>query len=181
MVALIPDTSDIVKRSGETTLTVKQTENRHRKRLENRQCHSGGLGLKPTAAFIYCSHDTHISVFVNIYTTDICQTRRLKVGQLIQQWKVQQKYMNLKKCHIYFSKLGLTSLPPHTRLDTIYLSSHYCHAASDFGSYLKVRKSFSSLQMCEHMVGVMVGIICVILFGHIQFGSQSPVETAESG
>lgn len=31
------------------------------------------------------------------------------------------------------------------------------------------------------MVGAIVGIICVILFGHIQFGSQAPVEIVESG
>lgn len=31
------------------------------------------------------------------------------------------------------------------------------------------------------MVGAIVGIICVILFGHIQFGSQAPVEMVESG
>lgn len=37
-------------------------------------------------------------------------------------------------------------------------------------------KSFHVSQIWQHMAAVIVGIICVIFFGHSQFGSVAPTE-----
>lgn len=85
--------------------------------------------------------------------------------------QVHPAIMN-QKCLILFRALNLPSLFPST-LRTMHLSIH--HRQSVFAT-LEVLRKFEIEEVRKHMVGVIVGIICVIFFGHIQFGSQAPVE-----
>lgn len=63
------------------------------------------------------------------------------------------------------------TVSPHTPTHVlIHSSPSICFATPE------VLWKLENEEVRQHMVGAIVGIICVIFFGHIQFGSQAPME-----